>query len=244
MNDVLRRLALRVLPGAGDIVRPRLRSRFEGRPGPAEAPGGDLAPPRPGASAPAAAAASPPLSAAAAARKATPALVTPAAVPALQEAKPAAAKRSAVATAPDLPAPSSDPIAPEPPSIIAGSDAAATGAATAAAAAAAPGSAEMAAGAPTLPAHPQAETGHEREQRPPHLLLPEMRLPETPDAPVAGDAPGRGGALPPDIRISIGRIDVRAGGEPRPTPPPRPRARSRPTLMSLEDYLGKGRSRP
>jgi hypothetical protein len=69
-----------------------------------------------------------------------------------------------------------------------------------------------------------------------------MRQPAEAEAPVAGEAVSRGTGAPPDIRISIGRIDVRADGEPRATPP-RPRPRPRPTLMSLEDYLGKGRNR-
>jgi hypothetical protein len=67
-----------------------------------------------------------------------------------------------------------------------------------------------------------------------------MRQPAGAEAPVAGEAVSRGSGAPPDIRISIGRIDVRAAGEPRTTPP---RPRPRPALMSLEDYLGKGRSR-
>ncbi len=42
----------------------------------------------------------------------------------------------------------------------------------------------------------------------------------------------------PDIEISIGRIEVRTEGKQQPAPP-----RVRPVLMSLEDYLGKGKAR-
>jgi hypothetical protein len=75
-------------------------------------------------------------------------------------------------------------------------------------------------------------------------LLPPMTGPE----PVASTGelprlqPGRtDAAQPPDVRISIGRIDIRAvrpERRPQPTRPPRP------AFMSLEDYLGKGRTRP
>ena len=44
----------------------------------------------------------------------------------------------------------------------------------------------------------------------------------------------------PDIRISIGRIEVRAA---RPERRPPPGRASRPALMSLEDYLARGRTR-
>jgi hypothetical protein len=240
VNAVLRRLASRVLPGAGDIVRPRLRSRFEGGLGAADTADGGLATPSPGAAPAAAALASPPARAEAAPPEATPALLVAApAVTAAQEAQPAAVRRNAAAKASDRLAPVSDPIAPQPHSTRAGKDPEPAAAADPAA----PGFAERAADAPGLPPPPQAEAGNQSEPRPSPLLLPEMRLPEGAAAATAGEAPGRGGELPPDIRISIGRIDVRAGSEPRLTPP-RPRARSRPKPMSLEDYLGKGRSRP
>jgi len=45
---------------------------------------------------------------------------------------------------------------------------------------------------------------------------------------------------PPDIRISIGQIDLRAA---RPERRPQPVRASPPALMSLEDYLAKGRTR-
>ncbi len=239
MNAVLRRLASRVLPGAGDIVRPRLRSRFEGGPGPADTVDGGLATPPPAAAPAGAAAASPPPPGEAAPAKATLAPVTAAAAVATpRDAQPAPRLRNAAAKAPDPPMPSFDPIAPEPRSTRT-----VDGPAPAAAAAAVPGSAEITADEPGLPPSRRTEADHRLEPRPSLLLLPEMRRPEGPASAMMGEAPGRGGELAPDIRISIGRIDVRAGGEPR-LMPPRPRARSRPALMSLEDYLGKGRRRP
>jgi len=244
VNAVLRRLASRVLPGAGDIVRPRLRSRFEGGPGPADAVDMGLAAPRPGI-APPVATPSPAPSGEAAPVTATAAPVAAAAaaaaaVAAPRDAPPMAVPRTAAARAPDPTSPSFDPIAPEPLSNAPGRPAAA---AAAGAAPAVPVSVEIMAVPPGAPAQPQGEAGHRLEPRASPLLLPEMRLPEGPEAAMASEAPGRSDALPPDIRISIGRIDVRAGGDPRVTPP-RPRARPRPNLMSLEDYLGKGRRRP
>jgi len=241
VNAVLRRLASRVLPGAGDVVRPRLRSRFEGGLDAADTADGGLAAPPPGPVPPSAAAASPPLLGEAAPGKAAPAPLTAAAAAVVepQDAQPAPRRRNAAAKAPDPSTPSLDPAPPEPRATQAGD-----GPVPAAAAApAAPGPAEIAADAPGLLAPPGGEADHRLEPRPLPLLLPEMRLPEGAASAMAAEAPGGGGELAPDIRISIGRIEVRAGGEPRATPP-RPRARSRPTLMSLEDYLGKGRRRP
>ena len=72
-----------------------------------------------------------------------------------------------------------------------------------------------------------------------HLpLLPEQHAPRFAPPP---PPPRREAARSePDIHISIGRIELR--GEPeRRRPAPAPRAN--PQLMSLEDYLAKGRAR-
>lgn len=70
-------------------------------------------------------------------------------------------------------------------------------------------------------------------------LLPEFVAPPTPSPPTLPhrEVVGRG---QPEIQISIGRIEVRGEAERRrPAPVPRPA----PALMSLEDYLAKGRRR-
>jgi hypothetical protein len=237
VSDVLRRLALRALPGAGESVRPRLGSRFEAPPAATDLPGTAFAEAAPRAPAPAAAARVP--------------------------ARPGAAVRIAESSEPD-PAPAADP--PEVRSTIAATAApgphpipadpaaapaveaapadraasAPAGSAAAGAAARAPIEAEAQADPAAYPALPHIEGGSGAEPRTPDLLLPEMRQPAETAMSGAGPAPVHRDELPPDVRISIGRIEVRAGGETR---RPTPRPRSRPTLMSLEEYLGKGRSR-
>lgn len=80
------------------------------------------------------------------------------------------------------------------------------------------------------------------------LLLPELRAMAsdlaTAAEPVAHVLPGRreDGAQPPDVHISIGRIEVRAD-RPEPRKPQRAPTRPRARPMSLEDYLAKGRGR-
>jgi hypothetical protein len=72
-------------------------------------------------------------------------------------------------------------------------------------------------------------------------LLPPAPLPmrraDTPSLAQRGEPAGQG---PADLHVSIGRIEVRGEIERRdPAPAPRPG----PRLMSLEDYLAKGRRR-
>ena len=95
------------------------------------------------------------------------------------------------------------------------------------------------------PDQPAAFPARDAPIEPFGLLLPELRT--TIDAAVATSplpAPRGPGATareaPPDVHISIGRIEVRAD-RPEPRKPPHPRARLR--MMSLEDYLAKGRGR-
>ncbi|WP_380874679.1 hypothetical protein ACFB49_00580 [Sphingomonas sp. DBB INV C78] len=114
-------------------------------------------------------------------------------------------------------------------------------------------------GIPVPPGNAQQRTGRSQQPEattsPPRvslspLLLPDLAAPLEPafalSAPAAPEArrshlEQRSEPAHPDIHVTIGRIDITAEREqraaPRPTPPPRPK------LMSLEDYLAKGRSR-
>lgn len=75
------------------------------------------------------------------------------------------------------------------------------------------------------------------------LLLPELReVPgESARTPALPAFPPPDREPPPDVHISIGRIEVRAD-RPEPRRPPPPPTRPRPKLMSLEEYLARGRA--
>ncbi|HYE29053.1 MAG TPA: hypothetical protein VEA61_12595 [Allosphingosinicella sp.] len=229
MSDVLRRLALRALPGLGEAVRPRLASRYESVPGPLHGAETGIAAPvadvdSSGVTAPQRGSGEASAPKARGRAKAPPAAA--AAVPSPPFAPPAAA--TAPHPLPFRADPEPPPEGPGPP---------ARGRIDAA------HRREDGPAAPALSPPPPAPGSAAIEPRPAMpLLLPEMRPP--PEAgPITGEEMGgRAADLAPDIRISIGRIDIRSAAEPRKNPP-RPRARTRPTLMSLEDYLGKGRSR-
>jgi hypothetical protein len=96
---------------------------------------------------------------------------------------------------------------------------------------------------PALTAALKASVSQAAAASVPQLLLPELRVPGESPNPLASMAapamtpPERD--APPDVHISIGRIEVRA--EPAPLRKPPPASRPRPKLMSLEEYLGRGR---
>ncbi|HYJ82755.1 MAG TPA: hypothetical protein VEW26_07940 [Allosphingosinicella sp.] len=242
MSDVLRRLASRALPGAAESVRPRLGSRFEPPPATSDSPEAGATGAAPRTVAPVAVAAATPATAgtdapAAAAERSAP---SPAAagdppevrstIAATADPGPGPAPAGAVAVA----APALERVTayrPEP------------AFAEPAAAARAPVGVEAPAGQAAHSPPSLRESGRPRaESRIPELLLPEMRQAAEADLSGADPPPARREEPAPDVRISIGRIEVRAGSEPRMTAP-RPQPRSRPSLMSLEEYLGKGRSR-
>jgi hypothetical protein len=90
--------------------------------------------------------------------------------------------------------------------------------------------------APVVSAGPRPEP----ERAPFRPLLPDRVAAPPPRAaipPVAAPT-----AAPAEIRIEIGRIELRAEAPERRATPPRP-APQRPALMSLEDYLSRGRRR-
>jgi hypothetical protein len=90
---------------------------------------------------------------------------------------------------------------------------------------------------------PSDRTEHvEREAGPPPATRREREdagaarhgLPAPPSRPaVVVEQPARGDA--PSVRVTIGRIEVRAVTPP--TPPPRPAARLRPPRLTLDDYV-------
>jgi hypothetical protein len=71
----------------------------------------------------------------------------------------------------------------------------------------------------------------------PLLVAPDLLRPEFVLGSVAALPPTPAARQPPDVEISIGRIEVRT---PR-APKTERAARTRPKFMSLEDYLSKGR---
>lgn len=112
--------------------------------------------------------------------------------------------------------------------------------------------AEPATPAPALPAPPRAEPEPNSPQRlvaiaddsasPPRVrsdLLVEVarEVPAVPSVPqAAAPIAGRRDQGPPDVTVSIGRIEVRAITDAPATPAPLPAVQQRPTL-SLEEYL-------
>lgn len=271
MSGVLQRLAARVLPAPG-TVRPRLGSRFDGLsgPGPADTEAGrgpTTAETRPGPAAPTPGEPS----AAPAPRSAAPGASRPGVRSERQIAEqhhPRAAHAQLVEpAAPPLPHPTArrrDGVAPagapalDAPSGLPASAAAAAASRSVPVPPAGPASADMASAAepPTrrspealprtpsqaAPAAAEADSPAAAAWREAPLLSP--RPPGEAASHPSHDPPARTAAAPataaPDIQVSIGRIEIRADrNEPRPArrPPPRP------ALMSLEDYLGKGRGR-
>lgn len=65
--------------------------------------------------------------------------------------------------------------------------------------------------------------------------LPELARPETPTR--------RGDAASPVVRVSIGRIEIRAKAEPAPPPPAVPKTKAYRPALTLDDYLKKRGSR-
>ncbi|MEA3028982.1 MAG: hypothetical protein QOG13_307 [Sphingomonadales bacterium] len=257
MSGVLQRLAMRVLPAPGG-VRPRLGSRFEGFAGRAEPDAAEIASqpgipvhrapaapgpvPKPRASKPSARTAAEP-----------PAAELPPAIGAGEPSPAAADPPRARAQAP-MPAPLIDvaaddlrnpfpAAAPLPPASTPAAAArrARRGDPPAKLRQPSPGTLPAASGdgPRTLPAAPGDGPGP-AAARPEALLLPPVPAPPAPIPAGGHDLRSEPAPAPPDIHVSIGRIEIRADrGERRPAA----RAPSRPSLMSLEDYLGKGRAR-
>lgn len=241
MGGVLQRLAQRALPRCGG-VRPRIAGRFEAG---AEGPGIRAEP------------------------LATPAQAVPFAPPAPARMQPVAAQPPTLANPPDAAPVFVTPKLPTPPQPIsarpfvppvmealqseARSAPSPEGEVRAGRATEPPGSERLARRPEAAPASIARATVPDDRPEPSApadarigLLLPELRAMASTFAPISGAEPqmlsGRReeSAQPPDVHISIGRIEVRAD-RPEPRKPPRAPARPRPRLMSLEDYLGKGR---
>lgn len=272
MSGVLQRLATRVLPGPG-AVRPRLGSRFEGFSGPAEpdavepesgqaahAPGRAAAAvePEPGpaarradrpAAAPAAGLAAPVPGAPWTAPEilAAPAPLLPAPAPLL----PAPADGGDGVAAANSPAARARSLMPSPVANAAANRLAAEPPAAPARQGAAAASAERSRHRP--PEAPQRTPSRGWPRAANEESAATVRWPEAPlisprplGAAASHEALARPMAAPapapaaPDIQVSIGRIEIRA--DRNETRPPR-LAPPRPSLMSLEDYLGKRRGR-